>query len=321
MSQFHSEDDFLALIDRHFPRFGDGVPLSRGDDAAVIACPGRMCVTTDLFWEDVHFRRSYFEPEDVGHKALAVNISDVAAMGCRPLGFVLGIISPADTDREYWDRVLTGMARLAGEFELPLVGGDLSRGDRMGLSVTIWGEAGPTGRFLTRGTARSGEIVFIIGEIGLARVGLTVLEKEGVEAKRQFPEAVSAHLHPTPRVAQGSVLATIPGVTACMDVSDGLARDLPRLLPAGLGADLFLPPALLHPEVTAHAAGHGRKPEKEAIFGGEDYALVATATPEGWNAVRAALPDTAKAIGMVGNKPGYTLNGAPFAMDGFDHFG
>jgi len=320
MPHIRSEDDFLALVDRHFPRGGDTVALSRGDDAAVISCPGRMCVTTDLFLEDVHFRRSYFSPGDVGYKALAVNISDVAAMGARPLGFVLGLVSPGEADREYWDEVLAGMAELAGAYALPLVGGDLSRGDKVGLTVTIWGEAGPSGRFLTRGTAKPGDILFVVGEIGLARVGLALLEKDGRSARESFPAAVAAHLRPAPRVAEGGVLAGIPGVTACMDVSDGLARDLPRLLPPGMGADLFLPPGLLHPEVTAYAAGHGRQPEKEAIFGGEDYALVASATPEGWKAVRAALPG-ASPIGMVGGKPGYTLNGAPFAMNGFDHFG
>ena len=320
MSKLRSEDEFLALVDRHFPRAGDGVSLSRGDDAAVVACPGRMCVTTDLFLEDVHFRRSYFSPEDVGYKALAVNVSDVAAMGCRPLGFVLGLVSPADADRDYWDRVMAGMAELAGAYDLPLVGGDLSRGDKVGLSVTIWGAAGPSSRFLTRGTGKPGDILFVVGAIGLARVGLAVLEKEGTAAREQFPDAVAAHLRPVPRIAEGAVLAEIAGVTSCMDVSDGLARDLPRLLPPGIGADLFLPPGMLPPEVTAHAAGHGRKPEKEAVFGGEDYALVASATPEGWNAVRAALPE-ANPIGMIGTKPGYTLNGAPFAMGGFDHFG
>jgi thiamine-monophosphate kinase len=320
MARFVSEDDFLALIDRHFPREHDGVLLPRGDDAAVVACPGRICVTTDLFLEDVHFRRAYFSPADAGYKALAVNISDVAAMGCRPTGFVLGLESPQDADREYWDEVMAGMAALAARFDVPLVGGDLIRGEKIGFSITLWGKPGETDRFLTRGTAVPGDVLFVVGELGLARVGLAVLEKNGLEAAALWPDAVAAHLRPVPRVEAGLLLADIPGVHACMDVSDGLARDLPRLLAAGTGADLFLPPTALHPEVTAHAAGHGRKPEKEAVFGGEDYALLACVAPADWPAVRRVLPE-AKAIGAVAPKSGFTLNGAPFNERGFDHFG
>ncbi|HCR14336.1 thiamine-phosphate kinase [Solidesulfovibrio sp.] len=320
MTILRSEDDFLALIDRHFSRTGAGVELSRGDDAAILDWPGKVCVTTDLFLEDVHFRRAYFAPADVGYKALAVNISDVAAMGCRPLGFTCGLASPDDADREYWEEAMAGMAALAREFGVPLVGGDLSRADKIGISISIWGEAGPAGRFLRRGLSAPGDVLFVAGPIGLARVGLAVLEKEGLAGAAQFPAAVAAHLRPVPQVAAGLALAAVPEVSACMDVSDGLVRDLPRLLPAGLGADLFLPPALLHPEVTAHAAGHGRKPEKEAVFGGEDYALLGSVSPAGWPAVRAAVPEAA-AIGMVSPKNAFTLNGAPLNMVGFDHFG
>jgi thiamine-monophosphate kinase len=320
MTRLRSEDDFLALIDQYFPHQAEGVVLSRGDDAAIIACAGRLCLSADLFLEDVHFRRSYFTPADAGYKALAVNLSDMAAMGCRPTGFTCCLESPDDADREYWDEAMAAMAALAREFEVPLVGGDLSRGVKVGFSVTIWGEPGPSGRLLTRGRAAPGDILFVVGPIGLARVGLALLEKEGRAAMEHFPAAVAAHLRPRPQVAAGLVLAGLAEVSACMDVSDGLARDLPRLLPPGLGADLFLPPTLLHPEVTAYCAGHGRKPEKEAVFGGEDYALVACVSPKGWPAVRAALPQAA-AIGLVSAKDASTLNGAPFVLTGFDHFG
>lgn len=320
MSRIASEDDFLALMDAHFPRQGAGVELPRGDDAAVVAAPPRLCVTSDLFVEDVHFRRSYFTPAEVGAKSLAVNLSDVAAMGATPTGFVLGIVCPDDADRDYWDAFLAGMAALAASHDVPLVGGDLSRGDKIAVSVTVWGAPGPSGRFLTRATGNPGDILVAVGDLGLARVGLAVLEKHGRAAVADWPAATAAHLSPAPRLAEGLALAGLPGVTSAMDVSDGLARDLPRLLPEGLGADLFFPPASLHPEVTAHAAGHGRPPEKVAFFGGEDYALLATVAPPALAALRAAVP-AAKPIGAVAAKPGYTLNGAPINDRGFDHFG
>ncbi|KHK02772.1 thiamine-phosphate kinase [Desulfovibrio sp. TomC] len=320
MARITSEDDFLALLDSHFPRAGDGIVLPRGDDAAIIACPQQLCVTTDLFVEDIHFRRRYFTPGQVGAKALAVNISDVAAMGAVPTGFVLGLVCPDDADRDYWDALLAGMAALAARHKVPLVGGDLSKGDKIAVSVTAWGAPGPSGRLLTRGSGAAGDVLVSVGDLGLARVGLAVLEKDGLRAAADWPAAVAAHLSPVPRLEAGLALAAIPGVTSCMDVSDGLAQDLPRLLPSGCGADLFFPPTTLHPEVTAHAAGHGRPPEKVAFFGGEDYALLATITPAALPALRTALPE-AKPIGRLTATPGYTLNGAPINERGFDHFG
>ena len=320
MARITSEDDFLALLDSHFPRTGPGVVLPRGDDAAIMACPAQLCVTTDLFVEDVHFRRRYFTPGEVGAKALAVNLSDVAAMGAIPTGFVLGLVCPDDADRDYWSALLAGMAALAARHGVPLLGGDLSKGEKIAVSITVWGASGPSGRFLTRASGAVGDVLVAVGDLGLARVGLAVLETDGPAAAANWPAAVAAHLSPVPRLEAGLALAAIPGVTSCLDVSDGLARDLPRLLPPGCGADLFFPPAALHPEVTAHAAGHGRPPEKVAFFGGEDYALLATVTPAALAGLRAALPE-ATPIGRLTPAPGYTLNGAPINERGFDHFG
>lgn len=320
MTRIRSEDDFLALLDRHFPNAAPGVTLGRGDDAAVLGALPGACVTTDLFVENVHFRRTYFTPADLGHKALAVNLSDVAAMGCRPAGFVLGLICPDDTDRTFWDAVLTGMAALARRFDVPLVGGDLSRGDALAFSITAWGIPGPSGRVLTRKTAAPGDLLCLAGDIGLSRVGLAMLEAQGRAAMDAWPAATAAHLRPHPRVEAGLALAAIEGVTACMDVSDGLARDLPRLLPPGLGAQLSLPAPHLPPEVVAYAEQQGVAPEITAFLGGEDYALLATVKPHDWPAVQRALPQ-ARTIGTVLGAPGCHLNGNPFTESGFDHFG
>src|SRR6056297_3491168 len=136
----HSEDDFLSLIDRYFPNDSKSMQVGRGDDCAVVTVPGRICVTTDLFLEDIHFRRAYFGPGDIGHKSLAVNISDIAAMGGRPLGFSVGLTVPPGLDGGFWEAFMAGMADLAARHDLVLTGGDLSRGERLGVCVTVWGD-------------------------------------------------------------------------------------------------------------------------------------------------------------------------------------
>lgn len=136
-------------------------------------------MSSDLFLEDVHFRRSYFTPEEIGHKALAVNVSDIAACGGRPLAFTLALGLPDDVDALWLDRFFSGMAALAQEQRLALAGGDLSRSPFLHVSITIWGESYTGGDFLVRGGSMPGDSLFVVGRPGLARVGLQVLEKEG----------------------------------------------------------------------------------------------------------------------------------------------
>lgn len=328
-----SEADFLALIDNHFPNrtakldngldsVEHGVQLGRGDDCSILNINGLCCFSSDMFLEDVHFRRSYFSPEDIGHKALAVNVSDMAAMGARPLAFGLDLMIPENTNHDFWNRLLAGMAALAAEHELPLTGGDLSRSPLLGLTVHIWGTPGPAGTLLTRGNARPGDLLAVAGSLGLARVGLHWLEKRGVDAIDTFPEATANHLHPQPLVAEGMALAEVPGIRGLMDVSDGLARDLPRFLEASghVGADLILDNAMLHPEVSAYAAQESSTPQQVAMLGGEDYALLTALDPASRSQALARVPGLT-IIGRVTATPGIRLNGAEFHAPGFDHFG
>lgn len=322
MKGFGSEQAFLAAIDRHFPNTHPRMELGRGDDCAVLAMPGRACLSADLFVEDVHFRRSYFTPQDIGHKALAVNISDVAAMGARPLGFALQIFGPADTPAEFWEGLLEGMAELADEVDsppLPLVGGDLSLGPCVGLAVTIWGAAGESGRFLHRGQTRPGDILFVVGSLGLARVGFTLLEERGRVAMAACPAACAAHLRPACRVQAGLALADLPGVRGLMDISDGLASDLPRFLAPGQGAKLDLT-GCIHPEVAAFVASQGAAADEVAFLGGEDYGLLGAADPAILTDLLARVPEC-RVIGHVTDRPGITLSGRAAPRQGFDHFG
>ena len=312
-----SEEQFLQLIDAHFPREHPFLKLGRGDDCAVLAGEKDYCVTSDLFLEDAHFRREYFTAADIGYKALAVNVSDIAGMGAKPVAFTMDLMAPADLDDGFWDEFFKSMAILARQNDMVLAGGDLSRADKLGVSITAFGVAGGSGRFLTRANAKPGDVLFTVGDLGLARAGFLTLEALKDKAREAFPAAVNAHLRPKPKVMVGTLL-NAAGVNSLMDVSDGLARDLPRLLGPGLGADVTLPAEALNGNVLAFALGVGADPVEEAFLGGEDYALLGAAAEDTMDKV-ATVPGLT-VLGRVTDTPGLVLNGKPFTNPGFDHF-
>ncbi len=322
------EDAFLTVLDRWFPD-SPGRARLRGDDCAVLGCPPRLLVSTDLFFEDVHFRTRYFSPEEIGHKALAVNISDIAAMGGQPLGFSLGLGLPPAVDFDFFSAFCAGMSRLAAEHGLYLSGGDLSAADRLLISVTIWGgawpeNAAPLPSFLRRAVAKAGDRIFCVGPIGLARAGLALLESDGRTALESYPLACAAHLVPRPKAAEGRLLAAaaarhgLAERIGLMDVSDGLARDLPRLVGPGRGAVIERALVPVHSEAREYAQSRGLDATVECLLGGEDYALAGTCPPEGARLLEAALPDMVW-IGAVSDGPGVFLDGKALGL-GFDHF-
>ena len=311
-----SEAHFLELIDSHFPNEHDFLALGRGDDCAVLRGGTDYCVSSDLFLEDEHFRRDYFSAADIGYKALAVNISDIAAMGAKPVAFTMDLMAPADLPDEFWDEFLKSMAALARQNDMVLAGGDLSRCDRLGMSISVFGAPGATG-FLRRGNCAPGDVLFTVGDIGLARAGLMALEAQGVKARETLPSAVMAHLRPKPKVLVGTLL-NAAGVKGLMDLSDGLARDLPRFLGPDLGAELALDPKALNHEVHAWCERSGDDPLEFAMLGGEDYALLGAAAP--LEAGKARSVPGFMEIGTVTKAPGIVLNGTPFEKAGFDHF-
>lgn len=333
-----SEFAFLAMLDRHFPREHASLVLPRGDDCAVVAWPERVCVSLDLFLEHSHFRRTYFTPREIGHKALAVNLSDLAGMGAAPLGFCMGLHAPPGLEDSFWEEFFAGMAGLANEWGAPCIGGDLSRSEHLGVAITVWGHAQ---RPVPRGQARFGDVLFCCGPaplagrlpLGLARTGLLLLEKHpgnlGSEARRLSPLATAAHLRPQPLLTEGRILAAHPGVNSLMDVSDGLVRDLPRLLGAELapgegrrsipGARLQILPRHLHPEILSRHPDSAAALE-QAVLGGEDYCLLGTCTSAAAEELRATLPGFLP-LGVVTAAPGLFVNDKPLPPAGFDHFG
>lgn len=313
-----SEDHILRLVDEYFPRTDKRMLVDRGDDCAVWQPQHKLCVSTDMFMEDVHFRRRYFSAEDVGWKALAVNMSDLAAMGASPTGFSVGLALPPDADEALVRGILHGMANMAALSGNPaLTGGDISRADKLHLCVTVWGEA--TSPLLRRQCA-PGDTLFMVGRAGLARLGLLVLEAHGTDALAAWPEACAAHLRPEPKLKQGVRLSALHeqlgGRMGLMDLSDGLARDLPRLL-GEFGADLHLPSP--HPEWRYYAEQQhwdAARLEQEQFLGGEEYALIGTCQSNLAAQIMAMLPE-ASLLGIV-TEGGILRGGA--AVAGFDHF-
>ena len=325
-----SEDHVLAAIARFFPEPEDNPKIltERDDDCAVLRVSEPLCVSTDLFIEDVHFRRRYFSPADIGWKALAVNLSDLAACGAMPVGFSLGLGLPPDADMDMLHGLLQGMSELAELARAPLTGGDLSRSEKLHLCITVFGEAAAP---LRRGQAKPGDTLFVIGQTGLARTGLLRLEAEGAAALRTNPDACAAHLRPMPRLEDGRTLHNLAlahpeARIGLMDLSDGLARDMPRLIglkPSGslkrrdgAGADLILPPP--HPEVARYCAANELDADLFRLAGGEDYALIGSCNPTALPMLRKALPDLHEA-GTVNSEPGLRCQGAAIEP-GFDHF-
>lgn len=309
-----------------------GLRLGIGDDCALLRIgPGEdLAVTTDLAIDGRHFRRAWHPPETIGHRTLARGLSDLAAMGARPIAAFLSFGLPRDLARGQWvERFLDGFLALARAHNVPLAGGDLAESPLAVADIVLTG-AVRRGRALLRSGARAGDELYVTGKLGGAAAGLDQLAAwaEGGARRLQrgaprLPEKLrtqlAAHLAPEPRLAQGQWLARHGVATAAIDLSDGLSTDLAHLcgesrvaaavdaaaLPIGPGANLA-----------------------QALHGGEDYELLFTASA----AARVPRRIAGVAVTRIGRivrprkgRPQVTLIGAegaePLAAQGWEHFG
>ncbi len=272
------EVPFIERLRRRLPA-AEGVVIGVGDDCAELAGfdRGRLLVTTDLLLEDVHFRLTTTTPEQLGHKMLAVNLSDVAAMGGTPRFFVCALGIPGDTEVEIVERLYEGALSLAAKHDVALVGGDTNRSETgMVLAVTVMASPPKRGA-ITRGGAKPGDALLVTGTLGDSAVGLKILE-ENLSLSPHLPafeQLVRRHLEPTPRVEAGRVLAAERLLHAAIDLSDGLAIDASHLARES-GVAIDVDPALipLSPELQAAAHELGLDPVAVAVAGGEDYELL-----------------------------------------------
>jgi thiamine-monophosphate kinase len=263
---------------------GRAVALGIGDDAAVLRPPRgeHLVVTTDALVEGVHFRWETHAPAAVGRRALVASLSDLAAMGARPLGCVLALAAPPSLPLARADGVARGLLAAAREFACPLVGGNVARARQTSLTLTALGSVRP-GRILTRRGARVGDRILVTGTLGGAALGVA----RGGPVRRV----------PEPRLAAGAALARVPGIGGCIDVSDGLEADLGHLLAAAeggpLGAEIEAAKVPV-PRGFHLACGRvGLDPERLVLAGGEDYELLFSARPES-----PAAPALARRLGV-----------------------
>ncbi len=311
---------------------GEGVKVGIGDDCAVLepSAGAALLVTTDLLLEDVHFRRRYTEPADIGWKALAVNLSDVAAMGGRPRWALVALACPPATTADEVEAFYEGLLAAAADHAVTIVGGDTSSSPRGWLvNVTVLGET--TSPPLTRSGARVGDLIAVTGACGGAAAGLALLERgrapKGLDAT-VAAEATSAHLCPRPRVGEGRWLAAAGGVTAMIDLSDGLATDLGHIAEeSGVGARVALDRIPMADSTRAVARALRRDPLPWATSGGEDYELLLTCRPHALprlaEGLERATGTALTVIGEIAAGPVTFLDGRGRAIDvkrGFEHF-
>ncbi len=280
-----------------------GIVAGIGDDCAIVrrrAAGEDQIYTTDLLIEDVHFRRANHTAADIGHKALARGLSDIAAMGGAPRFCLVSLGLPEWVDRRWFDGFFRGFLRLAQQTGTVLAGGDLARSARLVCDVVVAG-AVPRGRALRRDGARPGDAIYVSGALGGSALGL--------ETGRG--EAWRRHRRPVPRLELGEFLRSELVATAAMDLSDGLSLDLHRLCrESGVAATIDRPLPVFHGASLEHA-----------LHGGEDYELLFTARPRTPVPERfAGLPLTRVGTIRAGRPGEITFFGHPLAPAGYDHF-
>lgn len=326
-SEFTLIEQFL----RAFPR--PRVPVGPGDDCAVLnPARGQLCVTTDAVVEDVHFSRPAFSPEDVGHKALAVNLSDLAAMGARPSWFLCAVGLPEHDAAAVVKGLSRGMAALAREHRVALVGGNFTRAPGLTVTLTAAGEVA-RGRALLRSGAQEGDGLYVSGTLGDARMGLSLLgrkpsrRRQALAARQPGAALLMARQRrPAPRVALGLVAARY--ARAAIDLSDGLSQDLAHLCRAsGVGAQVELAHLPVSDALVA-CAGSRQRALFFGLAGGEDYELCLAVPPERAAAFEKACAAAGAKVTRIGTftrgrKPTFRGPGgrAVIVPSGFDHFG
>ena len=302
----------FELIKRYFSGLdhGPNTLIGLGDDAAVLQIPPShtLVVSVDTCVAGTHFLDNTFA-EAIAYRSVASAVSDLAAMGAKPLGMTLAITLP-EVD-EWWLRTFSeGLCRASADFQCPLIGGDTTRG-HLTISITVHGLL-PEGKALTRDGAKPGDDIYVSGNLGNAAGGLKVELNECEGDDFELNERLhDAWLSPTPRLELGQTL--LPFATSCIDISDGLLADLGHIIKASqVGAELNLAEIPLSEELVAVFGQDAAL--AMALKGGEDYELCFT-LPAG-----TAAPEGCRRIGKITDGIGINADGEPLTLEGWTHF-
>ncbi|HEX5929812.1 MAG TPA: thiamine-phosphate kinase [Solirubrobacterales bacterium] len=322
------EFELLARIRERLPPPGPRLLLGSGDDAAVTLPGGATATSVDALVDGVHFHRDRSTPAQIGRKALATALSDLAAMGAEPGEAYVAVGVPADLGEDGCLELVDGMLALAAETGTALAGGDVTRSPVLTLAVAVVGHAAAAEQLVSRAGAEPGDALVLSGELGGAAAGLLLLERPELAAAVPASTAERLRLRqldPAPRLATGRALAAA-GARAMIDLSDGLGGDAGHLAAAsGLGLQIDAGSLPLAKGVAEVAAAAGRDPLELAVSGGEDYELLAALPPERLAAATAAIGEatetTLTQVGQARTGEGVEIRlpgGGTVAPAGFD---
>ncbi len=314
LSEFGGEFAFIRRISRS-PK-NKSVVVGIGDDAAVVKAGGKLlAITTDMLVEHDHFSMGYFTPRQVGVKSMESNVSDLAAMGAKPLYAFISICLPKKTTVEFVDGFYEGIYESSQNHEIDVLGGDTTHGELIVVSITLIGEIKNGKNLPLRSHAKAGDLVFVTGHLGASTAGLKLFQNK----IPGFDRAKKRHLEPRARMDISTRVAEI--ANAVEDVSDGLASEVRNIcLASKKGAVIFADKVPIEKETTDAAEAVGNDALDYALFGGEDFELVFT-VPQKYR----------RAAGKLGTLVGKITKGAAIMIEregkileirkfGYDHF-
>jgi thiamine-monophosphate kinase len=325
LGEFGVIDRLAEMVNSSRGKQARNLIIGIGDDTAAWQCDGSVqLATVDTLVQDVHFSLETASWEDVGWKSLAVNLSDIAAMGGQPEYALISLGMPGDTDVEDVIDLYLGMITLAEKFPVFIVGGNIVSAPQLVVNVTVFGTAASQDKILTRSTACSGEKVAVTGPLGAAAAGVEMLGKGQEFAPEIAAVLRKALLRPVPRISEGKLLVE-NGVKAAIDISDGLIADLQHVCQASrVGARIE---ADLVPVAPAVESGFGERALELALTGGEDYELLFTASAECIEKVSKASSCSIYVIGEVISDDEHQVQlvdsqASPVSLSGkgWDHF-
>jgi thiamine-monophosphate kinase len=308
-----AETGEFGLIARVTARLGAPAEclLGPGDDGAVIAVPdGRVVASTDVLVEGRHFRRDWSSALDIGHRAAAANMADIAAMGARTTALLVGFCAPPDLDPRWAEELTDGLAAEAGLVGAGVVGGDMSSSPILTVAVTALGSLAGAAPVVRSG-AQPGDVLAMAGRIGLAAAGYTVLSR-GFRTPKALVDAYRRPVVPYPAGPEAAQLKA----TSMIDISDGLVADVGHIATAsGVHIDIDRSAFEVSAQMRDAATALGVDPYSWILAGGEDHPLVATFPPG------VVLPERWRVIGAVSVGGGVSVDGEPYAgRPGWEHF-